>query len=141
MMTQRVMDFQNAKQVAYFIKSEYAKLDRPLFFQPNFKNPDGQHMRLIDQENRKIFHVKFARERFHKFSIMYPSSGSGEGESISNEVIKDLKDNDLIFFGNPQEILTVFVGDLKEMGVLRNNDRSRDRTWSIGLEFCTPFPD
>lgn len=131
--------FSSAKHIAKFVQSAYAEIGRPLTILPGFKNEMGEHLRLIDPNSGTLFHVKFAQERFKSFSRFFPGKGNGEGESISTEVIKNLKDNDVVFFGNPHEILKVFVGDLKERGVIRENEKFGDNTWSIGVEFCEKY--
>jgi len=125
--------------VARYVQLVYRQLGRPLTIHPGFKNEVGQHVRLIDPETQKKFHVKFARERFHKFSKLYPNFGKTEGESIKKEVLDGLDENDVVFFGTETEILKIFAGDIKEFGVLRNNDEFGDQTYSVGVEFCEPF--
>lgn len=131
--------FSNAIYVAKLIQRIYAEQGRELIFKLGFKNEVGQHCRLLDPDNARRFHIKFAQERFKKFSLLYPNYGSGEGESISTRVIQDLGDDDLVFFATPTEILKIFVGDLKEHGLHRKNDKFGDYTWSIGIEYCEKF--
>lgn len=138
-MSKQDITFGSAKHIAKFVQYAYSEIGRPLAISPGFKNEMGDHLRLIDPNSGTVFHVKFAHERFKTFSRFFPEKGSGEGESISTEVVKNLKDNDVIFFGNPNEILKIFVGDLKKFGVIRENEKFKDHTWSVGVEFCEKY--
>lgn len=139
MSNQQSMTFASAKHIAEFVKSAYSNLGRQLVISPGFKNENGDHYRLIDQNSGKIFHIKYAQQHFKKFGEFFPEFGKGEGESVSTEVVKDLKDDDLIFFGGKDEILKIFVGDLKEKGVCRDNEKYSDSTWSVGIEHCEQY--
>lgn len=133
------MQFTSAREVAEFVKSAYKLQGRALGLSPGFKNEVGEHIRLVDQNTGTLFHVKYAQQHFKKFGEFFPEFGKGEGESISTEVVKTLKDNDIIFFGGPNGILRIFVGDLKEKGIARENEKYADSTWSVGIEFCEEY--
>lgn len=133
------MTFSSSREVAEFILYSYKQLGRSLSISPGFKNEVGEHTRLIDQNMGMVFHVKYSQEHFKSFSRYFPEHGKGEGESIHVDIVKHLKDNDLIFFGGPYGILKIFAGDLRKHGVMRDNERFADQTWSVGIEFCEEY--
>lgn len=135
----QTIQFKSAVDVARFVQQAYRSLGKGLTIHPAFKNEVGQHARLIDPHNQKKYHIKFARERFHKFSQLNPGYGTGEGESIKKEILDELADDDLVFFGTGNEILKIFVGDIREFGVLRVNREFKDSTYSVAVEKCEQF--
>lgn len=133
------MTFTSSRDVAEFVRSAYRLVGRSLSISPGFKNEVGEHIRLIDQNTGIVFHVKYSQQHFKKFGQFFPEHGKGEGESISTEVMKQLRDNDLVFFGGPNGILKIFAGDIREKGVCRDNEKYADSTYSVGIEFCEEY--
>ncbi len=125
----------SAKFAARWILRYYSHKD--LIVHPTHFNDNGNHVRLYEMKTGKSFHIKFARELFNKFAILHPEAANGneKGESINYDAVKDLKDDDMIFFARPEQIDMIFYGDLKKYGILRTQDKEDVETYSVGVSY------
>lgn len=130
----RILNITSARYAAELIAKFYnSSMNRHLSIHPSHVNTNGSHINLIDHTGQ-IFHVKFANETFHKFGEFYSDYDSEEGESIDKSVIDSLKDNDLVFFAQPDIIRKCLVEDIKKYGFIRENIAdNKTMTYSIAL--------
>jgi len=134
-MSKLKINITSAEYAARLISSFYNNLGREFSIHPSHVNPKGKHINLIDAKTGQIFHIKFATEQFHKFGEFFPEYSGEEGESVDRSVVdKELRNNDIIFFCQPEIIRKCLVEDLKKFAFIRENDADDGiETYSIAL--------
>lgn len=132
-MSQTTLNITSAEDAARWIKEIYGH--KQLIIRHAHPNPIGKHVRFFEPKTGKILHIKFDREYFNSFAYYHPNYAiNGEkGESIDVKAVEDLKDDDMIFFARPEQIDMIFFGDLKEFGVVRQNESGSVKTRSVGI--------
>lgn len=105
---------------------------------PGYIHPNGRHYRLVNERSGTIHHVKFAREFFHKLGKSFPEWDGLEGETMDDEVIKQLKNEDTIYFANQERIYSIFVDEFKVKAQTRTT-RSGLKSWSIPVKELEVF--
>ena len=99
------MTFNNSKDVADFIQHDLES--RGIEVQRSFThhNPKSAHVNLIEKATGKCHHIKFATEPFHAFKHYFGMVSIGDkGETLDENVLSALEDNDVLYFKVGQQI-------------------------------------
>ena len=104
------------------------------------KHKYGTHINLIDTERNQIHHIKFVREPFRYFGKYFPQYKGELGDSLEENFVDSLRDDDWIYFCYPNKILRVKKKDFIKPQLWRDTNHGA-KTCSFPLYAMDVFPD
>lgn len=101
------LELTNSEDASLFIKG--ALLAKGIETQTHHLHHTAKanHVALIEKISGKVHHVKFAKEPFYSFGYYFKQFPHEHGDSLDEEVVESLKDDDVIYFAYPDIIYKI----------------------------------
>lgn len=139
MTVQPTIHIQSARHAAAYIERVFATIGIETHKHPTHINRTGEHIYLQNVKTAKTYHIKFAREVFLSFGKIFRQHDGKVGETLDADILKDLKDDDELFFAYPTGIYRCDVKTFKEHALSRQNDSEGIKTLSVPLDILEAF--
>lgn len=121
------INIHSVEQAASLIERKLANMGIDTHKHPTARHENGKHVYLKNRKDFVTYYIKFATAPFLKFGDYFRQYKGQVGDSMNQDRINELQDNDVLFFAQPHYIYYCSVAHFKEFALVRPNDKSQGK--------------